>query len=233
MKSIGRFYRLIYINHILAKNGFDQFIFQLRWFAPISFLSYLNPWYWIHNRNKTRGERLRNTLEELGPIFVKFGQMLSTRRDLFPEDIAVELAKLQDKVAPFQGAKQIIEKTLNDSVDNLFIKFDETALASASIAQVHAAVLPEGKEIVVKVRRPGIEKIIARDIDLMYVLARLLQKYTTFGKRTRAVEIVEEFEHTIKDELDLMREAANASQLARNFAGSDKLYIPVQCSEVA
>lgn len=226
MKSISRIYRLIYINYILAKNGFDEFILQIRWFAPISFLSYLNPWYWIRNRNKTRGERLRNTLEDLGPIFVKLGQMLSTRQDLLPEDIARELAQLQDKVAPFEGAQAIIEKTLENSVEQLFIKFDPKALASASIAQVHAAVLPDGKDIVVKVRRPGIEKIIARDIDLMYILARLLQKYTTFGKRTRAVEIVEEFEHTIKDELDLMREAANASILKRNFSDSKKLYIP-------
>lgn len=179
MKSVGRVYRLIFINYVLAKNGFDEFILQIRWFAPISFLSYLNPWYWVRNRNKTRGERLRNTLEELGPIFVKLGQMLSTRRDLLPEDISLELTKLQDNVPPFEGAKQIIEKTLGDSVNSLFVKFDETALASASIAQVHAAVLPDGQEIVVKVRRPGIEKVIARDIDLMYILARLLQKYTT------------------------------------------------------
>lgn len=226
MKSIGRIYRLIYINYVLAKNGFDEFILQIRWFAPISFLSYLNPWYWIRNRNKTRGERLRNTLEDLGPIFIKLGQMLSTRQDLFPEDIARELAKLQDNVAPFEGAQAIIEKTLEKSVNQLFIKFDPKALASASIAQVHAAVLPDGKDVVVKVRRPGIEKIIARDIDLMYILAKLLQKYTTFGKRTHAVEIVEEFEHTIKDELDLMREAANASILKRNFVESKKLYIP-------
>lgn len=226
MKSVGRVYRLIFINYVLAKNGFDEFILQIRWFAPISFLSYLNPWYWVRNRNKTRGERLRNTLEELGPIFVKLGQMLSTRRDLLPEDISLELTKLQDNVPPFEGAKQIIEKTLGDSVNSLFVKFDETALASASIAQVHAAVLPDGQEIVVKVRRPGIEKVIARDIDLMYILARLLQKYTTFGKRARVVEIVEEFEHTIKDELDLMRESANASILKRNFADSKKIYIP-------
>jgi len=226
MKIFGKFYRLIYINYILARNGFDQIILAMRWFAPISFLSYLNPWYWIRNRNKSRAERFRITLEELGPIFIKFGQMLSTRRDLLPEDIALELTKLQDKVPPFKGAKAIVEETLEQSVDELFVNFDPNALASASIAQVHAARLPDGKEVVVKVKRPGIEKIINRDIELLYSFARLLQKYTTFGKRIKAIEIVAEFEHTIINELDLYREAANASILRRNFKGSKQLYIP-------
>ena len=124
MKLLGKAYRLIYINYILAKNGLDEIILAMRWFAPISFLSYLNPWYWIRNRNKSRAKRLRITLEELGPIFVKFGQMLSTRRDLLPEDIANELSMLQDKVPPFTGAQTIIEKTLEKPVSELFIQFD-------------------------------------------------------------------------------------------------------------
>ena len=181
MKLFGKIYRLIYINYILAKNGLDEIILAMRWFAPISFLSYLNPWYWLRNRKKSRAERLRITLESLGPIFVKFGQMLSTRRDLLPEDIVNELAKLQDKVPPFSGAKKIIEKTLEKPISTLFVNFDEHALASASIAQVHTAQLLDGQDVVIKVKRPNIEKIIKRDIDLLYSFARLLQHYTTFG----------------------------------------------------
>lgn len=226
MKTIGKFYRLIYINYVLAKNGFDEIIFATRWFAPFGFLSYLNPWYWLRNRKKSPPEQLRLTLEELGPIFVKFGQMLSTRQDLLPEDYATSLATLQDKVKPFSGARRIIETALGNSVDVLFTQFEDKALASASIAQVHAATLPHGHEIVIKVKRPGIEKIISRDIALLYMFARLLEKYTTFGKRIHAAQIVAEFEKTIKSELDLMREAANASILRRNFKNSAELYIP-------
>ncbi|MAZ39078.1 MAG: ubiquinone biosynthesis regulatory protein kinase UbiB [Legionellales bacterium] len=226
MKLFGKIYRLIYINYILAKNGLDEIILAMRWFAPISFLSYLNPWYWLRNRKKSRAERLRITLESLGPIFVKFGQMLSTRRDLLPEDIVNELAKLQDKVPPFSGAKKIIEKTLEKPISTLFVNFDEHALASASIAQVHTAQLLDGQDVVIKVKRPNIEKIIKRDIDLLYSFARLLQHYTTFGKRIRAKDIISEFEQTILSELDLLREAANASILKRNFKDSKQLYIP-------
>lgn len=226
MKSFGKFYRLIYINYILAKHGFDEIILATRWFAPLSFLSYMNPWYWIQNRHKARSERLLLTLEDLGPIFVKFGQMLSTRRDLLPEDFADALTRLQDKVKPFEGAQEIIENALGDRVENIFTFFDPVALASASIAQVHAASLPNGLEVVIKVKRPGIETIIQRDIDLLYIFARLIEKYTTFGQRIRAIEVIQEFERTILYELDLMREAANAAILKKNFKGSKKLYIP-------
>lgn len=176
----------------------------------------------------SRGERLRRTLEDLGPVFIKFGQLLSTRRDLLPPDIADELAQLQDRVPPFSPplAKATIEASLGASVEEIFADFDTEPMASASIAQVHAATLKTGEDVVVKVVRPGIERIIASDIKLMYTLAGLAQRVLRDGKRMRPVEVVEDYEHTIFDELDLQREAANTSQLRRNFENSHLLYIP-------
>jgi ubiquinone biosynthesis protein len=178
--------------------------------------------------NDDRAVRLRLALEALGPIFIKFGQMLSTRRDLLPPDIAEELAKLQDKVPPFSGevAKAIVERELKKSVTELFASFDIEPLASASIAQVHSAVLRDGREVVVKVVRPDIEPVILQDIELMFMLARLLAKIHPDGRRLRPVEVVEEYRHTIIDELDLQREAANTSQLRRSFIDSGVLYVP-------
>ncbi|HET9680128.1 MAG TPA: ubiquinone biosynthesis regulatory protein kinase UbiB, partial [Gammaproteobacteria bacterium] len=195
---------------------------------PFRFLLYLAPWFWFRDRSIARATRIRRTLEDLGPIFVKFGQMLSTRRDLLPLDIADELARLQDKVPPFSGsrAREIVEQELQQSVTQAYQAFDEQALASASIAQVHAATLLSGEEVVVKVLRPGMHKLIQRDIDLLYLIARLAQKYWSQGKRLRPVEVVAEYEKTIFDELDLMREAANAAQLKRNFTDSPLLYVP-------
>ncbi len=172
--------------------------------------------------------RLRLALEELGPIFVKFGQAVSTRRDLLPTDVADELAKLQDRVPPFPGtvARAIVESRLGRPVAEAFAEFEETPLAAASIAQVHAARLPDGKEVVVKVLRPDMRESIERDLEVLYALADLAQTYWREGRRLRPLEIVAEYEKTVIDELDLMREAANASQLKRNFAGSDLLYVP-------
>ncbi|KAG1682870.1 putative protein kinase UbiB [Nymphon striatum] len=188
---------------------------------------------WNNKKQRApRGERIRKALEDLGPVFVKFGQVLSTRRDLLPDDLANELAKLQDDVPPFSGkeARKIIENSLDQSVEELFTQFDETPLASASIAQVHTATLPDGHDVIVKVVRPGIEKTIRHDIDLMFLIARMVHRFSALGKRLRPVEVVEEYEKTIIDELDLAREAANASQLRRNSAGSngnfDDLYVP-------
>jgi len=228
VKSLTRIVRLIQINFILARYGLDEIVLSLHLFRPLRFLIYFNPWYWAVNRHRPRGERLRLALIALGPIFVKFGQSLSTRRDLLPEDIADELAQLQDRVPPFPGeqAKAIIEQALGGSVDAVFAKFDTQALASASIAQVHAAQLKNGKEVVVKVLRPNVHKQIARDIDLMYVLAKLANRYSAEIHRLRPVEVVAEFERYTTDELDLLREAANASQLRRNFLNSDMLYVP-------
>ena len=175
-----------------------------------------------------RGQRLRLVLEELGPIFIKFGQLLSTRRDMVPEDIADELASLQDNVPPFgeEAARTLIENALGDSIDNLFATFSMTPLASASVAQVHTATLPGGEEVVVKVVRPGIEKIIAQDIALLKGVAEFVEHNIDQGKRLRAVEVVQDYEYIIHDELNLMSEGANATQLARNFENSELLYVP-------
>lgn len=175
-----------------------------------------------------RGERLRMALQDLGPVYVKFGQILSTRRDLLPQDIADELALLQDQVPPFPGqqAREIIEDALGQPVDEIFASFDTNPLASASIAQVHPATLPDGREAVVKVVRPGIDKQLHKDIELLKTIARLADKFLKNGARIQPLEVVREFETVVFDELDMQREAANASILRRNFQGSRDLYIP-------
>lgn len=229
MKGLGQIFRVIHINFVMAKYGLDRFIFAAPVFYPLRFLSYLNPWHWVNQRQgRTRGECLRLALEELGPIFVKFGQILSTRQDLIPDDIAIELEKLQDRVPPFPGktAQKIIEAVYQKPVSEIFQTFDKIPLASASIAQVHAATLHEGQEVVVKILRPNIIKTIQHDVALLYIVAGLVQKLWSHGPRLRPKEIVAEFERTIMDELDLLREAANASQLRRNFSHSQLLYVP-------
>ncbi|MCU7892119.1 MAG: ubiquinone biosynthesis regulatory protein kinase UbiB [Candidatus Thiodiazotropha sp. (ex Ustalcina ferruginea)] len=220
--------RLIHINLVLLSHGLDEVILATHLFRPIRFLIYLSPWYWFRKDHAAYPVRIRRSLEDLGPIFVKFGQILSTRRDLLPDDLARELAKLQDRVPPFPGnkARAIIEKSYGQPIDELLEAFDEKPLASASIAQVHTAQLKSGKKVVLKVLRPNIEKTIRRDVDLLYTIARLAEKYWKEGRRLRPVEVVQEYEKTIFDELDLMREAANASQLRRNFLNSDALYVP-------
>jgi len=220
--------RLIHINTVLARHGLDEVILATHLLRPVRFLSYLSPWRWFRREHLPRGARIRRTLEDLGPIFIKFGQILSTRRDLLPDDIALELAQLQDNVPPFPGeqARAIIEKSLGRPVTELFSHFDETPLASASIAQVHAARLLDGSEVVIKVVRPDIKATIRRDLELMYTVADLAARYWADGRRLRPREVVAEFDKTIIDELDLMREAASASQLRRNFAGSELLYVP-------
>jgi len=220
--------RLMRINFVLARHGLDEIILTAHIFRPIRFLIYVSPFYWLRRRDAPRGARIRRALEDLGPIFVKFGQMLSTRRDLLPHDIADELAKLQDQVPPFPGreARLIIEQVLGKPVTELFQEFSETPLASASIAQVHAARLPDGREVVIKVLRPGVEHIISGDLELLFLIAGLAERYWPDGRRLRPREVVGEYEKTILDELDLIREAANASQLRRNFQGSELLYVP-------
>jgi ubiquinone biosynthesis protein len=221
--------RLIQIQRVLLKHGLDEFVRATHLYRPLRFVFFLSPDVWFERRRSAnRGERLRLALQELGPIFVKFGQAVSTRRDLLPEDIAEELAKLQDRVPPFPGsiARAIVEKALGRGVLEAFAAFDEMPLAAASIAQVHAAKLRDGAEVVVKVLRPGMREVIQRDLEVLLALARLAQRYWSESRRLRPVEVVGEYEKTILDELDLMREAANASQLKRNFAGSDLLYVP-------
>jgi len=221
--------RLMQIQHVLLKHGLDDFVRATHLYRPVRLLVLLSPGIWLARRKQRgRGERLRLALTELGPIFVKFGQAVSTRRDLLPTDIADELAKLQDRVPPFAGslARAGIEKSYGHPVSEAFAWFDETPLAAASIAQVHAARLPGGQEVVVKVLRPGMREQIERDLEVLYALAGLAQRYWTEARRLRPLEVVAEYEKTVLDELDLMREAANAAQLKRNFSGSELLYVP-------
>jgi ubiquinone biosynthesis protein len=220
--------RLFHINWVLLRHGLDEIILETHLFRPLRFLMYLTPWYWLRGPLAARAVRIRHALEELGPIFVKFGQVLSTRRDLLPDDIAEELAKLQDRVPPFPGAQArgIVEKALGRPVTALFGRFEEEPFASASIAQVHGARLHDGREVVVKVLRPAIEKTIRRDLGLLYTVAGLAARYSRDARRLRPVEVVGEFEKVLWDELDLQREAASASQLKRNFQGSPLLYVP-------
>ncbi len=220
--------RLLRINSVLVRNGLDEVVFATHLFRPVRLLLYLLPWNWWRRKRLPRAVRIRQSLEDLGPIFIKFGQILSTRRDLLPDDIADELSRLQDRVAPFPGsvARRIAERAYGEPLETVFQCFDETPLASASIAQVHTATLHDGHEVVVKIVRPRIRKVIERDVGLLYIIADLAERYWKEGKRLRPREVVAEFEKTLFDELDLMREAANASQLRRNFSDSDLLYVP-------
>lgn len=218
--------RLVRINFILMKYCLTRPMLEK---APFSLrlLSYFNPWS-FHAKKHSRGAAIRLAFEELGPIFVKFGQLLSTRCDLLPQEIANELAKLQDQVPPFPGkqAQAIIEQALGSSIEQSFLQFEVKPLASASIAQVHAAKLADGSEVVVKVLRPNITKTIAHDLALMYFAAKLSEMLWKPAKRLRLKELVKEFETTIVDEMNLLREAANASQLRRNFEHSTQMYVP-------
>jgi ubiquinone biosynthesis protein len=220
--------RLIRINWILVIHGLDEIVLNTHLFRPVRFLAFLSPYYWRKRNTDSRGVRIRKTLEDLGPVYVKFGQALSTRRDLLPEDIADELVKLQDRVPPFSNeiARQIIEKELGMSIDEAFSEFDPQPMASASVAQVHAAVLKNGEQVVVKVLRPNIEKRIHSDMGLIYELARFAERFWADARRLHPMEVVAEFEKTTLDELDLIREAANAAKIRRNFENSEIIYIP-------
>ncbi|MFT4059811.1 MAG: ubiquinone biosynthesis regulatory protein kinase UbiB [Legionella sp.] len=228
MKSIKQLFRILHINYILAKNGLDNVVVSLRIFAPFRFIVYLNPWNWFRKEHLTHGAALRKSLEELGPIFIKFGQALSTRPDILPPDIAHELSKLQDKVPPFSSeqATAIITQAYGKSPYEVFAQFNPIALASASMAQVHAATLNTGEEVIVKVLRPNMRRVIESDLSIMHTLARWADRYWPETRRLKPREIVKEFGHTLLDELDLQREAANAAQLRRNFDRSPILYIP-------
>ena len=228
-----RILRLYQINKVLLQHGLDELIPPkwLPWYAKIGRYSF----FWLRNQHadKTQGARIRLALQTLGPVFIKFGQMLSTRKDLLPLDIANELAILQDQVEPFDSdiAQAIILKNLGlKQITDLFTDFVAKPLASASIAQVHCAKL-HGKEVIIKVIRPDIKKTIESDIELMRTIAAALQKLLPDGKRLRPVEVVEEYQRTIIDELDLSHEAANGIQFKRNFEGSDALYVPTIYSE--
>jgi ubiquinone biosynthesis protein len=217
------------IQRVLVRHGLDEYIDKTHLLRPLRFAFYLSPATWLQRRRDgSRGERLRLALEELGPVFMKLGQVLSTRRDLLPPDIADELAKLQDRVPPFSNdeARAIVEAAYGQPLSEVFASFESEPLAAATIAQVHSAVLKHGPRVVVKIVRPGIREKIERDLAVMYSLAELALRYWSEGHRLRPVELVREYEKTILDELDLMREAGNASQLKRNFADSNLLYVP-------
>jgi ubiquinone biosynthesis protein len=218
--------RVISIQRVLVKYGLDDVITATHLLRPLRFFFYLLPRR--RSSDAPLGERIRLALVELGPIFVKFGQAISTRRDLLPPDIADELAKLQDKVPPFpaEQAKEILNDAYGEPVENVFKRFDFEPLAAASIAQVHTAQLQNGQEVILKVLRPGVLEQIERDLEVLQMIARLADRYWEHGKRLRPLEVVAEYERTIIDELDLMREAANTAQLKRNFQGSDMLYVP-------
>src|SRR5579863_8376297 len=221
--------RLLQIQRALVKNGLDDFVRATHLYRPFRFLVYLSPWTWFgRSVGVTRGERLRLALEELGPIFVKFGQAVSTRRDLLPADIADELAKLQDRVPPFDSAVAIasIEKAFGLKLGDIFASFEPSPLAAASIAQVHAATLKDGGEVVVKILRPGMREVIDLDLEVLDTLAKLADQYWQEARPVRPIEVVAEYRKTVTDELDLLREAGNAAQLKRNFAGSSLLYVP-------
>ncbi|MBS3803461.1 MAG: ubiquinone biosynthesis regulatory protein kinase UbiB [Oleiphilaceae bacterium] len=225
MRRLQRFFRIAWV---FCRYRLDGLIPLSELPLGLKLVFVLAPWHLFPQPKLSRGDRLRVALEELGPIFVKFGQILSTRRDLLPDDMAEPLRNLQDRVPPFPGsqAQAIIEKSLGAPVSQLFNAFEQTPMASASVAQVHSATLHNGKAVVVKVVRPGIERTIRQDIALMYLMARSLQRYWSEGPRLRPVEVVEDYENTIYDELDMQREGANASQLKRNFENSDLIYIP-------
>jgi len=180
------------------------------------------------DRQGSRASRLREALETLGPIFVKFGQVLSTRPDLLPSDIADELARLQDRVPPFDSALAAaeIERSLGKSIDSVFASFERDPVASASVAQVHLGVLRDGREVAVKVLRPGVERAIGHDVLLLETAASLVERLWPDGRRLKPREVVAEFSRHLEDEMDLMRESANAAQLRRNFAGSRQLLVP-------
>ncbi|MEQ4676263.1 ubiquinone biosynthesis regulatory protein kinase UbiB [Providencia vermicola] len=224
----GELKRLYFIIRVFLSYGLDELIPKIKLTLPLR-IGRLG-FFWIRNQHKDKelGERLRLALQELGPVWIKFGQMLSTRRDLFPPAIADQLSLLQDKVASFDGklARGYIEASLGGPLEQWFDHFDEQALASASIAQVHTAILKEnGKDVVIKVIRPDILPIIKADIKLMYRIANWVPLLPD-GRRLRPKEVVREYEKTLIDELNLLRESANAIQLRRNFENSSMLYIP-------
>jgi ubiquinone biosynthesis protein len=229
VKRLRLIIRLLAIQRVLVRHGLDELIATTHLFRPARYLFLLSPWTWGQRRSEQpRGVRIREALQELGPIYVKFGQAVSTRQDVLPDDVGAELAKLQDQMPPFPSDEALSEvnRIYGKSWNEVFAYFDQEALAADSIAQVHVARLYSGEEVVVKLLRPGVRKQIERDLEVMYALASLAKRYWKDAKRLRPTEVVAEYEKTILNELDLMRESANASQLRRNFADSDQLYVP-------
>lgn len=227
MKWWRQFWRLYQIQATLLRYRLDEVVDEgiLRWW--LKSLRLMQPWLWRRPPGDY-GERLRDALVHLGPVFVKFGQLISTRKDLFPDEITNPLQALQDRVPPVDGvdAKSALAEIFGQPVEALFAEFDTTPLASASVAQVHAAKLPNGEAVVIKWLRPGIERIVALDVALMKSVSQFLHRRLPKIRRFRLPEVVADYRRTILDELDLRREAANQAQLHRNFADSEDLYIP-------
>ncbi|HEY7986283.1 MAG TPA: ubiquinone biosynthesis regulatory protein kinase UbiB [Methylophilaceae bacterium] len=219
-------FRLLKIKFIALRYGLDEFILSHARFRALN--AVINTLLFWRRLTQPRAVRLRLALESLGPIFIKFGQILSTRRDLIPLDIAEELSKLQDRVPPFDSAiaLAILQQTYGKPVHEVFLEFDPTPIASASVAQVHFAVLPDGTQVAVKILRPGIAKVIAQDVALLDTVAWLLENLWYDGKRLKPREVVAEFSRHLDEELDLMLEAANCSLLHRNFADGRLLLVP-------
>ena len=223
LRQLTRLWRVL---RTFSRYGLDEIIEFVQPVGPWRFLAKLSR---SERRDRPRGARLRLALQELGPIYVKFGQVLSTRRDLLPADIADELTLLQDRVAPFPGAQAqaIIEAALGGKVEEFFLHFEQTPLASASIAQVHAAELKTGERVVIKVLRPGIDVQIRSDLDLLITLATMANRVLSDRKRIRPLDIVSEIERTLLDELDLQREGGNAAQIRRNMRAEDGVKVPL------
>lgn len=227
---MSHFARLIKVVNVIVKYRLDEFLEQqpgLRWLRLL-LLPYRSIWLLSKHRLGNKNQRLRRAMEELGPIYIKFGQLLSTRPDFLDRELAEELQSLQDNVPPFHSPtiEEIIKLTLEKDVESIFSELDSEPFASASVAQVHQAKLLNGEEVVVKVLRPGIEKTIAADLKLLKWFAQLVETRTTIGKRLRPIEVVNDYEKIIFDELNLQAEAANTSQLRRNFENSPVLYVP-------
>ncbi|HNW62841.1 MAG TPA: AarF/UbiB family protein, partial [Piscinibacter sp.] len=223
MRHVGR---LIFICVTVLRYGLDELAlssFRQRWVRALVRVLTIG-----RRLDLPRGVRLRLGLERLGPIFVKFGQVMSTRRDLLPPDYAEELAKLQDRVPPFPAAQSraLVEKAFGKPIDDIFASFDAEPVASASIAQVHFATLKDGREVAVKVLRPGMLEVIDDDLTLMRTLAVWVERLSVDGKRLKPREVVAEFDNYLHDELDLVREASNAAQLRRNMEDLRLVMVP-------
>ena len=218
--------RLVTIQRILVGYRLDELLDKVPVLKSFKYFFILLPRK--INKNSSLGERIRRALEELGPIFVKFGQVVSTRRDLLPEEIANELAKLQDQVTPFSKSQalEILNTAYDKSIDQIFKKIDDEPLAAASIAQVHSAKLSDGKDVIIKILRPNIQVQIEKDISALYIIARSLENFWSESEQVKPTEIVKEYEKTIINELNLKREAANAARLKKNFSKSEMLYVP-------
>jgi ubiquinone biosynthesis protein len=218
--------RLFSIQRTLVRHGLDELVWRMHLFRPVAGVQRL--FFRRRRAQRPLGMRLRLALEELGPLFVKFGQAISVRRDLLPAEVADELAKLQDQVPPFASelAVAVLEDTYRAKLADVFAEFDVEPLAAASIAQVHAARLQDGQSVVVKILRPNVRNMIHRDLAVLFAIAELAETYWPAARRLRPLDVVAEFEKTLSSELDLLREAGSASQLKRNFEGSDKLYVP-------